>query len=306
MTARANSDTHSLMLGTRGSALALAQTEEVRARLHELFPRLQTSVQIVTTHGDRDRGASLAQIGGTGVFARELEAALLAGTIDVAVHSLKDLPPTVDPGLMLAAVPPRADPRDALVSRNALPLAQLPSGVRVGTGSARRRVSLLRARPDLRIVDIRGNVPTRIEKIRHGDVDAVVLAVAGLVRLNLFSQVADVFPLDIMLPAPGQGALAIETRTGDVFVNEIMAQLDDPDSHAAARAERAFLARLGAGCVLPVAAYASLQDGTIDVRGMMTADHGRGLVERRVQGPRDQAAALGEALAADLLAATGS
>lgn len=302
MSARWRNGDRPLLVGTRGSALARAQTEEVLARLRRAAPEVRSEVRIITTYGDRDRSALLSVIGGAGVFAKELQRALLDHSIDVAVHSLKDLPPAPAAGLITAAVPPRADPRDALVSRDGLSLHHLPPGARVGTGSARRAAFLHALRPDLEVVEIRGNVDSRISKVLGDGLDAVVLAAAGLTRLGRSRDAVEVFPPEVMTPAPGQGALSLETRENDRAVRELIALLDDPDSHDCVDAERAFLARLGAGCALPVGAYATARGDTIELQGMIAATLIGPVVVRTVAGPRSDPGALGEQLATEILA----
>lgn len=290
-----------LIAGTRGSRLARGQTEEALAPLRALMPDLEIDVNVIRTAGDRDRRMPLAVIGGTGVFVKEIERALSAEVIDLAVHSAKDLPPALEPGLALLAVPPRADARDVIVSRDRLPLAQLPAGSRVGTGSARRRALLLRARPDLQVVDVRGNVETRIARVRDGSIDAAILAAAGLIRLDRLDEASEILSIETMLPSPGQGALAIEGRAGDPFAREIAGLLDDPPSHACVDAERAFLGRLGAGCASPVAAYARWLDGTIEIQAIIASVDGQSVGAATARGQMDEAEALGVQLAVDLM-----
>lgn len=249
-----------LRLGTRASALATSQSgwvaDHLRAAGHEV------ELVLVRTEGDLSR-RSLTEIGGTGVFASALRDALHEGWIDLAVHSLKDIPTAPEPGLTIAAVPEREDPRDVLVARDGLTLAELPPGARLGTGSPRRAAQLAQARPDLEVRDIRGNVDTRIGFVRKGELDAVVLARAGLARLGRLDEVTDTLPLDRMLPAPGQGALALECRTDRLeLVRELADALDHAPTRAAVTAERAVLARLEAGCTAPVAALATPLDST--------------------------------------------
>jgi hydroxymethylbilane synthase len=289
-----------LIVGTRGSDLARNQTEQALAPLRRQRPDITIEVRIIRTEGDRKRRTSLSVLGGTGVFVKEIERALTDGDIDLAIHSAKDLPPALAPGLTLAAVPLRSDARDALISRDGLRLAQLPPGSRIGTGSARRRAMLLLARPDLEVVDIRGNVETRIARVRDGSVDAVVLAAAGLARLGRIEEASDVLLLDVMLPAPGQGALAIEGRSGDPALAEIAAVLDDPVTHACVTAERGFLGRLGAGCTLPVGAYAQSFDGTIELRAAIVSADGSTMSAASLRGELDDAAAIGSQLAAQM------
>ncbi|UNX54728.1 hydroxymethylbilane synthase [Georgenia sp. TF02-10] len=248
-----------LRIGTRGSDLALTQTTTVAEALRAVTGR---PVELVTirTEGDRSR-ASLTALGGTGVFAAALRAAVLAGEVDLAVHSLKDLPSAPAAGLTIAALPPRADARDVLCAREGWTLATLPAGARVGTGSPRRAAQLRRARPDLVVVDIRGNVGTRLGRVRLGDLDGVVLAAAGLARLGLLDRVTDTLGPDVMLPAAGQGALAVECRTADAGgeLGATLRRIDDPATRLAVAAERALLRTLEAGCTAPVAAHAAVR-----------------------------------------------
>ncbi|MDQ7029772.1 MAG: hydroxymethylbilane synthase [Ardenticatenia bacterium] len=240
-----------LRVGTRGSALALAQARQVIAALRALDPTLRAEEVIVQTSGDRS-SASLRDIGGQGAFTRELEVALLDGRVDVAVHSLKDLPSSLPEGLVVAATPPREDPRDVLVPRTAADVTTLPPGARVGTGSLRRRAQLLALRPDLRVADIRGNVDTRLRKLEAGTYDALVLAAAGLRRLGRTDLVERyALPLELMVPAPAQGILGLECRADDLDTVALLRRLNHAPTFAAAAAERALLRRLGAGCRLP-------------------------------------------------------
>jgi len=305
MTRATADDARVLVFGTRGSALARAQTAEALRLLRVLQPAVATQMKVISTRGDREQAAALSVIGGQGVFTKELQSALLDGSIDAAVHSLKDLPPVVIPSLRIAAFLPRADARDALVSRSRLPLAQLPSGSSVGTGSARRRAFLLLARPDIDVRDIRGNVDTRVRKVTGGQLDAVVLAAAGLARLGLLGEAAEIFPPEVSTPAPGQGILAIETRDDDDFALAAVTALDTREARVCAVAERGFLARLGSGCSRPAAAYATVDGATILLRGGLADDDGSRLIRRRISGPAEGAAALGASLAASLMAARG-
>ncbi|MGO0576548.1 hydroxymethylbilane synthase [Ornithinimicrobium panacihumi] len=249
-----------LRLGTRASALATSQSQWVADHLRA--QGYDVELTLVQTVGDTNR-ASLSQIGGTGVFASALRDALTAGEIDFAVHSLKDLPTTPEPGLVVAAVPVREDPRDVLVARDGLTLDTLPEGATVGTGSARRAAQLRQRRPDLQIRDIRGNVGTRIDLVRDGELDAIVLAAAGLSRLGRLDEATELLDLSVMLPAPGQGALAVECREADHDLRTLLAgALEHAPTRAAVDAERAVLARLEAGCTAPVAAYAAPADTT--------------------------------------------
>jgi len=245
-----------LTLGTRGSALARWQTDWVVASLQAAWPGLACSVRLYATAGDRSLDKPLPEIGGKGLFTAELEDALRAGEIDLAVHSLKDLPIDDGPGLTLGAICERAEARDALISRDSQTLATLPPGAQVGTSSLRRAAQVLAARPDVTILPLRGNVDSRVRKALTGEYDAIVLAAAGLQRLDLAAHISQVLPLAVMLPAPGQGALAVQCRADDASTLGLFAPLDHPATRAAVTAERAFLKALGGGCAAPVAAYA--------------------------------------------------
>lgn len=295
-----------LVVGTRGSALAQAQTSLVVTAFQAQFPDAQVVTRCIRTQGDRDRSSSLRDIGGQGVFVREIEAALLAGEIDLAVHSLKDMPTNSPTGLMVAAYLPREDPRDAIVSRGDLDLASLSPGATVGTSSMRRRAQILHVRPDLVVKDIRGNVNTRLSKLTSGQgYDAIVLALAGLRRLGLEDAAAEILPLDVMLPAPGQGAIAIQVRSQDAELRELLSSLDHLKTRAAVTAERAFLRAFGAGCRAPVGAHAELQDGHIWLQGMIgvieSVDGDVGpLLHGQIRGPDARADELGTELADQL------
>ncbi|WP_406394242.1 hydroxymethylbilane synthase [Streptomyces sp. NBC_00887] len=305
--------TKPLRLGTRRSKLAMAQSGMVADAVREVTGRAVELVEI-TTYGDTSR-EHLAQIGGTGVFVVALREALLRGEVDFAVHSLKDLPTAQPEGLVLAAVPEREDPRDVLVARDGLTFAQLPSGARIGTGSPRRMAQLnAYARShglDIETVAIRGNVDTRIGLVRSGELDAVVLAAAGLSRLGRTGEVTDFLPVDTVLPAPGQGALAIECAATSADLAAALAELDDPYTRVAVTAERALLAALEAGCSAPVGALADLLvDGQtvneLRLRGVVGSTDGASMVQLSITGPvptsHDDAAALGRELATEMLA----
>ncbi|HEY3331789.1 MAG TPA: hydroxymethylbilane synthase [Capsulimonadaceae bacterium] len=265
--------TKSIRIGTRGSALARVQTDWVAERLREAHPGIEITIETFVTHGDKTQAANvpLASFGEKGIFAKELEAALLADEIDVAVHSMKDLAAELPDGLHIAAIPVREDPRDAVVG---VSLAELPDGARVGTGSV-RRVALLKAMwPKLVATEIRGNVDTRIRKLREGQYDSIILAAAGLIRLGLDHEIKELFDPVAFVPDPGQGALAIQSRTADTRVNELLAPLNHPETRTAVLAERAYLAALGGGCHTPVGAWAWVDGGTVTLRVMVTRDNG--------------------------------
>jgi hydroxymethylbilane synthase len=287
-----------LRLGTRKSPMAMAQSGHVAKLITE---RTGADVELVglTTFGDVTR-TNLTDIGGTGVFVSALRESLLAGDVDLAVHSLKDLPTAAMPGITLAAVPARDDPRDALAGRDGAKLADLPPGAVIGTGSPRRAAQLLLLRPDVRPVAVRGNAGTRLGKVTSGEVDAVVLAYAGLARIGELDRVSQVFEPDDMLPAPGQGALAVECRSDDRAMPDLLALVDDPASRAAVTAERAVLAELQAGCSAPVGAYAA-GTGVLHLTAIVVAEDGGRAVRARLSGPPSRAEGLGRAVAAELL-----
>ena len=292
-----------IRLGTRASALALAQTGLVAAALRE--GGAEVEIVPMRTEGDRLLASRLADIGGKGLFVRELEQALLEGRIDVAVHSLKDLPAELPPGLELAAFPPRADARDVLVTRHGGGFENLPEGAVVGTSSARRRAIALALRPDLGFDAIRGNVDTRLRKLDAGACDALILAAAGLARLSLAPSRAVPLAADVFIPAVGQGILGVEVRADDTRVRALVSRLDHVDTRSCALAERAYLWRLGASCNTPMAAHAVVEHGAPGVRLAMTAlvasDDGRRILRADAAGDPADAASVGRWLAELLL-----
>ncbi len=295
-------------IGTRGSALALTQTALVRAALLARQPDLTVEVLRITTRGDAilDRPIAAAATTDKGLFVEEIEAALREGRIDLAVHSAKDLPSTLPPDMVIAAYPPRVDPRDVLVS-HAGALRALPVGARVGTSSPRRACLLHAQRPDLTIVDIRGNVDSRLRKLDAGQYDAIVLAAAGLERLGLAGRVTEWFAPDQFLPAVGQGALAVEARADDAPLRTLLARIDDPATAATVGAERAFLATIAGGCSAVVAAHATLTDagGGLVLDGLVGALDGTMIRDQRC-GPVAEGTRLGIELASDLLVRGGA
>jgi hydroxymethylbilane synthase len=257
-----------LVLGSRGSPLAMWQARWVQAQLGAAVPPVEIEIRVIHTSGDRIAGP-LSASGGKGLFVKEIEEALAKGEIDLAVHSLKDVPAAIAPAFAIAAIPKREDPRDALVSRDRIRFLDLGPGARIGTSSLRRACQLRERRPEIEVVPLRGNVDTRLRKMRSGEVDAVVLALAGLRRLGLDGEVAEVFEIADCLPAVGQGALAIETRAGDERVLKVVAPLDHPPTAAFVRAERAFLSAIGGDCQVPVAAHARGRDGVTVIDGLV-------------------------------------
>lgn len=290
-----------LRIGTRGSALALWQANHVSALLRAADPGLAVEIVTIKTTGDKILDSPLAQVGGKGLFVKEIEEALLAGEVDLAVHSLKDVPAFFPEGLGLAAVLEREDPRDALLARNAASLDDLPKGARVGTSSLRRQAQLLNLRPDLEITTLRGNVDTRVRKLESGDYDAIVLAAAAMKRMGLAGRVSSFLDVDTLMPAVGQGAIGIETRVNDPETNGLVSYLDDIGTRTAVSAERAFLRRLEGGCQVPVAAHAVVSGGSLRITGLVAALDGRTMIRDQASGAADQAGALGVSLAERIL-----
>jgi len=292
-----------LRIGTRASRLARLQTDCVAARLRHMHPALEIHIESFRTQGDRDQATPAAQWPGIGFFVKELEAALLAGRIDLAVHSMKDVPTTVPDGLDVEAiVPPREDPRECLVTPAGMMLEALPRAAMVGSGSPRRRAMLLAARPDLRFVDLRGNVETRLKKLEAGAFHATVLARAGLARLGRLDRRAVVLETDVLVPPAGQGALALEFRATDERLRTVLTALDHPPSRWAVTAERALLRRLGAGCRTPLGALARVDAaGRLRIEAYLLSPTGRESLRLSAEGPATQAAPIGLALAEQLL-----
>lgn len=291
-----------LVVGTRASRLARLQTHLVSTALIRATGIGAPREVLLSTEGDRDQRTPLPALGGRGVFTDALERELLAGTIDFAVHSLKDVPVETTPGLVLAAVGFREDPRDVLVSASRWTLGTLPPRARVGTCSVRRNAQLLAIRPDLELLPLRGNVDTRVQQALGGACDAIILAAAGLHRLGLGSTIAEVLPLDRFLPAPGQGALAVQCRAEDGTMRAHLSALDDPAVRAATDAERAFLEGLGGGCLAPIAAHGVVVGDTLALDGLVASEDGRRIVRVTRRGSVEQARTLGLQLADDALA----
>jgi hydroxymethylbilane synthase len=289
-----------LTIGSRGSQLALWQARWIQARLEALGQ--QCRLEIIHTTGDKITDVALSKVGTKGLFTKEIEEALLGGTIDVAVHSLKDMPTELPSGLTLAAIPEREDPRDALVGRR---LSELPQRARVGTSSLRRAAQLRALRPDLEVESIRGNLDTRLRKLDEGKYDAIVLASAGLRRLGWENRIAELLDPDVMCPAVGQGALAVETRDDNGPAQRIAKTLDHSDTRIAVTAERAVLASLGGGCQVPIGAHATVDRENVYLRAIVVSPDGTEIVRKRATGARADAAAVGQALGEQLLAEGG-
>lgn len=261
--------TRTIRVGTRGSALALNQAHRVVEALTRADSRLDIKVVVISTAGDVDKQTPLAILGGQGIFAKELEAALLAESIDIAVHSAKDLTSTLPPGLVLGAVPEREDPRDVLVANGEQSLQALPRNAKVGTSSRRRVMQLRQLRPDLQPVELRGNIDTRLRKIAEGQVQAGVLAAAGIERMGWSDRITEFLPADIFVPAPGQGALGIECRADDQATRELLQQINSPDCEVAVAVERTFLREIGGGCRSPIGALATVEGGQVRLHAML-------------------------------------
>jgi hydroxymethylbilane synthase len=291
-----------LRIGTRGSPLALAQAAMVRARLAAAHGLALERIEVVTirTTGDMVRDRPLSEIGGKGLFTKEIEEALAAGDVDLAVHSAKDMPTVLPPGLIISAVLPREDARDVFISRKASSLRELPAGAVVGTASLRRQALVKRLRPDLKVVPFRGNVETRLRKLDAGEVDATLLALAGLKRLGLADKATATLDAEEFIPAVGQGIIAIETREDDATTRTLLAAIDHADSMTALITERAFLAVLDGSCRTPIAGHATLHDGALQFRGLIARPDGSEVVETARAGAVADAAALGADAGAEI------
>jgi hydroxymethylbilane synthase len=294
-----------IRIGTRGSKLALWQANWVKDRIEGRFPSAVCRLVKIRTKGDKIRDVALAKVGGKGLFVKEIENALLKRRIDLAVHSMKDVPTELADSLHIAAITEREDPRDVMVSDRWKRFAELPIGARVGTSSLRRQAQLLHARPDLKMEVIRGNLDTRIRKLKSAGLDAVIVAAAGILRMGEEHRIAEYLDYDLCLPPMGQGTLAVECRKEDPEINEIIKTLNDPEVSRIVRAERAFLARLEGGCQVPVGAYGELLDGTLRLRGLIASPDGKDLIRDEASGNPDEPESLGRKLAERLLQAGG-
>jgi hydroxymethylbilane synthase len=291
-----------IRIATRRSKLAMWQAEHVQSLLGSAHPGLPVELVPMSTQGDRVLDRALAEVGGKGLFVKELEVAMQEGRADIAVHSMKDVPSELPPGFEIVAVLPRANPLDAFISRKYARFADLPHGARVGTSSPRRQSQLRRARPDLRLELLRGNVDTRLRRLDEGELDAILLACAGLERLGIAHHVTEQLGLELSLPAVGQGVIGIEARADDARSREALQALHHPESFTRLNAERAFAAQLGGSCHSPIAAHASLDGDRLTVRGFIGAPDGSETYRDELTGPAEQAAALGRQLAARMQA----
>jgi hydroxymethylbilane synthase len=281
-----------IRVGTRGSKLALTQTHQIIDSLRAHYPDVAFEVVVIKTAGDMREGVPFRAVGVKGMFVKEIEEALLAEQVDFAVHSLKDLPGTLPSGLCVAAIPAREDPRDALLSHGCR-LAELPEGARVGTSSLRRQAQLRAHRPDLRLEELRGNLDTRLRKLDEGRYDAIVLACAGLERLGWAHRIVERLPIAVSVPAPGQGALALEARVGDENIRTLLTALHDAGTADAVEAERSFQEALGAGCTVPLGAYAHIEDDCVHLIGMIATPDGSVVLHVEETGPRNAAGEVG-------------
>ncbi|MCC7212905.1 MAG: hydroxymethylbilane synthase [Candidatus Brocadia sp.] len=294
-----------IIVGSRGSKLALIQTNWVISELKRLNPGYDFQIEKISTKGDKITDAPLSRLGGVGLFTKELETALMKGKIDLAVHSAKDVPTELHEGLMIGATPTREDPHDALISNNNANLEKLPDNARIGTSSLRRRAQLLAFRPDFKILDLRGNLDTRLKKLETDDMDAIVVAHAGLRRMGYAGPISKIIPFDIMLPAVGQGSLCIEIRKDDERVLKIVSALNDTQTRIAIEAERALLAKLQGGCQVPIGAYAQIQNNQVFLEAIICTVDGGHAIRDSYSGHSTQAARLGEALAERMLESGG-
>ncbi|MGD8369114.1 MAG: hydroxymethylbilane synthase [Desulfobacterales bacterium] len=291
-----------ITIGTRGSQLALWQANWIRSALERFEPALEVRTFKIKTRGDKILDVPLAKVGGKGLFVKEIEEAILDGRVDLAVHSMKDMPAEIPEGLCIGAVPKREAPQDVLIARHAARFADLPEGAVIGTSSLRRGAQLRHVRPDLSIRPLRGNLDTRLKKLESENLDAVVLAAAGVRRLGLERRITEVLDEEIMLPAVGQGALCVEVRSGDARILERVSRLDDPETRITVTGERAFLARLEGGCQVPIAAHGRIVDGRLLLTGLVSDVEGTRLIKETAEGPAESAEALGKELAETLLA----
>jgi hydroxymethylbilane synthase len=292
---------HKVCIGTRGSQLALWQARWVKDTIERQTADISVELMIIKTKGDKILDVPLARVGGKGLFVKEIEEALMDGRIDMAVHSMKDMPSELPEGLTIGAIPQRENPQDVLVAKRSTTLDSLPQKAMVGTSSLRRGAQLKHLRPDLVIAPLRGNLDTRLKKLTDSSMEAIVLAAAGMHRLQLAEKITAYLPVETMLPAVGQGALCIEQRADDPVIGPLLRTLDHTETRIAVTAERAFLHRLEGGCQVPIAAHGQLNDGALTLKGRVADPEGRQMLVGNIQGPPEEAVNLGKALAEDLL-----
>ncbi len=294
-----------IKIGTRGSKLALWQANRVKSDIEKTHPEIKVRLEIIKTKGDKILDAPLAKIGGKGLFVKEIENALLEKRIDIAVHSMKDMPALIPAGLCIGAVPDRENPLDVLISKNNLPFKELPKGARIGTGSLRRGAQLLHARPDIKIIPIRGNLDTRLKKLESENMDAIILAAAGVKRLSLTSKITEYLDPETMLPAAGQGALCIEIRDGDKEISNIVSDLDHRETRRIVFGERAFLDRLGGSCQVPIGALGKVIDNKFTLKGLIAEIDGSNIIKKTKTGSINDSKEIGKKLATDLFSMGG-
>jgi len=290
-----------IRIGTRASALALWQAEWVKSELEKKYPGMTVSLTKIKTTGDKILDVPLAQVGGKGLFVKEIEEAMLANEIDIAVHSMKDVPTMFPDGLHLSCITEREDARDALLTRNNMKFKDLPQGATIGTSSLRRQAQLMSVRPDFKIAQLRGNVDTRLRKLKEGQFDAIILAAAGVRRLGLAENVSEYIDPSISLPAIGQGALGIECRVDDRELNDLIAFFNHQDTRTCVTGERALLRRLEGGCQVPIACYGQMMNGKLHLIGLVGSVDGKRIIKETIEGEADKAEKLGVTLAEKLL-----
>ena len=290
-----------IKIGTRGSKLALTQANLVADSLKKTDSGITVEICVIKTSGDIMQDVSLTKMGGKGVFVKEIEDALLSGTVDLAVHSMKDVPTEIPAGLIFAAIMKREDARDVLVSKNNKKIEFMPRGARIGTGSLRRASQLLAVLPDLAIVSLRGNLETRLKKIETENLQGIILAAAGMKRMGLTEKISQYLPVETMLPAVGQGALGLQTREADHELGKIVAKLNHESTAAEVMAERSFLRHLGGGCLLPIAAFGKLEGDKLTLEGLVAAPNGDSIIRDKVRGAIAEAEELGKKLAEMIL-----
>ncbi|MDA2918183.1 hydroxymethylbilane synthase [Desulfobacterota bacterium AH_259_B03_O07] len=294
-----------LRIGSRGSKLALWQAEHIKSLIATKFPDIEIQLIPIKTTGDRLLDSPLSEIGGKGVFIKEIEDALLRDRIDIAVHSMKDLPVILPEGLRIGAVAKRDDPRDALISNGGVSFKRLKRGARIGTGSLRRKTQLLNHSPDLEIVPIRGNVDTRLRKLQNGEFDAIILAMAGMGRMGLIDEVTEAFPIDFLIPAPGQGIIAVESRESDTEINDLIKEINHYETEIASVAERSFLEAIGGDCNIPAGCYASVIDDRMKIIGFVASPDGKDMIREETEGSKINHQSLGKEVAKEILESGG-